>query len=198
MSAAGRGTERQERDLYKTPKKAFDPLVPYIKALGCKVWEPACGDRRLINWMKEAGIDAAGVDIADNPEFDYLIDPYRRDCTVTNPPFMFAFEFCKKAVAQSDHVFFLLRLNFLSSMERRDWYRVNEPGALFVLPFRPSFVIGVACRDKECGEKWTVSVEDAKPKLCRKCGGGVKITSTDCCEYSWFYFGKAYKGIIHL
>ena len=137
MSATFRGSVRRDRDLYATPKHAFEPLIPYIDRLDCEVWEPACGDRRLINWMIDSAIMVEGSDISEGK--DFLSDHTQRSCIVTNPPFSLAFQFCKHAVGLSDHVFLLLRLNFLASRKRRDWFMNNEPSALFILTKRPSF-----------------------------------------------------------
>lgn len=138
MSATNRGAIRNERDLYSTPEAAFKPLLPAIIKLGCEtVWEPACGDRRLIKWMCECRILAGGEDISTGHNF--LEDYTEREAIVTNPPFSLAMEFCQHAVQLSPNVFMLLRLNFLASRKRRAWFLDNEPSALFVLSDRPSF-----------------------------------------------------------
>lgn len=145
MSSTNRGSTRIESDHYPTPKTAFTPLIPWIKRLDVPVWEPACGDGRLIRWMQEAGIEADGRDIVADAEFNprnFLEDDDCLPCIVTNPPFSLAFEFCQHAVSHSRHVFLLLRLNFLASKKRAEWFRDNEPSALFVLTKRPSFTEG--------------------------------------------------------
>lgn len=149
MSATNRGAKRAERDLYPTPRDAFLPLIPYIKELDCSVWEPACGDGRLIEMMQAAGIRADGTDIAKGD--DFLKDDSRENCIVTNPPFSLAFEFCKHAVKKSNRVFLLLRLNFLGSGKRAAWFKEHEPAALFVLSKRPSFTGG---RTDSCEYAW--------------------------------------------
>lgn len=141
MSATNRGAVRNERDFYATPESAFKPIIPFIGL--CKphhVWEPACGDRRLIRWLAESELRGFvdGDDLTNG--YDFLKDMDRRyNCIVTNPPFSLAFEFCQHAVAVADHVFLLLRLNFLASAKRKPWFAENEPDALFILSKRPSF-----------------------------------------------------------
>ena len=139
MSAANRGSKRSERDFYPTPLTAFRPLVPFILDLRLKVWEPACGDRRLINCLNEnqSEHEADGDDILGGCNF--LDDFTKRDFIVTNPPFSLALEFCDHAIKHSAHVCMLLRLNFLGSKKRKKWWIANEPDALFVLSQRPSF-----------------------------------------------------------
>ena len=139
MSATNRGSERIAQDNYPTPLTAFEPLIPFLPADG-PVWEPACGDGRLISAMRQYGIDADGNDIVNG--YDFLKDGTRRFSIVTNPPFSLAFEFAQWAVGHAVHVFLLLRLNFLASGKRREWFSTHEPNALFVLCKRPSFVNG--------------------------------------------------------
>lgn len=136
MSATNRGAVRRESDFYATPLSAFTPLLPYLDELK-NHWEPAWGDGRLVKEMKRVGIEAFGADA--NCGVDFLKDEERRQCIITNPPYSLAFEFCQHAVAHANEVFMLLRLNFLASKKRREWFKVNEPSALFVLSERPCF-----------------------------------------------------------
>lgn len=165
MSSTNRGAIRNEHDFYATPETAFEPMLEPIYNLRLDVWEPACGDGRLVCWMNRIGIKADGSDINAkiNPT-NFLNDDTDHDCIVTNPPFSLAFEFCQHAVKHAPHVFMLLRLNFLASRKRKEWFLAHEPSALFVLSKRPDFT----------GQ------------------GG------DSCDYAWFYWGDAYKGIFHL
>lgn len=137
MSATFRGAKRIAADFYKTPKAAFEPLLDALWECRCAFWEPACGDGRLIRWMLDFKIEAYGNDLDEG--YDFLKDDSRRSGIVTNPPFSLAFEFCQHAVSNANHVFLLLRLSFLASQKRRDWFRIHEPSALFVLSERPSF-----------------------------------------------------------
>ncbi len=140
MSSTNRGAQRIESDFYPTPLSAFTPLLPFLPA-HCKYWEPACGDGRLIKAMKLAGLDADGSDIVIDG-MSFLQDETDREVIITNPPFSLALEFCDHALDRANEVYMLLRLNFLGSQSRHDWWKKNEPGALFVLSKRPSFVNG--------------------------------------------------------
>jgi hypothetical protein len=126
--------------LYPTPLESFIPLLEYIPR-GAPVWEPAAGDFRLVKAMREHGLEADGADLVPDG-YDFLKDDRRHFCIVTNPPFSLAFEFCQHAVSHSDHIFLLLRLNFLGSQKRERWFSQHEPDALFILSKRPSFVNG--------------------------------------------------------
>lgn len=141
MSATNRGTKRREADYYATPEAAFRPLLPYLHRTcerdDLEVWEPACGDGRLLEWMNEYGIESDGSDLSKS--YDFLKDGKARGVIVTNPPFSLALEFCDHAIAHSPNVFMLLRLNFLASEKRHEWWKLHKPSALFVLSKRPSF-----------------------------------------------------------
>ncbi len=114
------------QDHYPTPLSAFEPLIPYLPK-GGQIWEPACGDRRLISAMRQAGLQADGNDIVHG--YDYLQDTTEQFCVVTNPPYSLAFEFAQHAVNHAEHVFLLLRLNFLESNARAAWFQAHEPSA---------------------------------------------------------------------
>lgn len=137
MSATHRGSKRRAADFYATPEAAFRPLLPYLQTMPGPIWEPASGDARLIGWMRDAGIPAGGADL--NMGYDFLQDDGHNGTVLTNPPFSLALEFCDHAIKHSGNVFMLLRLNFLASRKRREWWRSNKPSALFILSERPSF-----------------------------------------------------------
>ena len=191
--ATNKGADRQGRDFYPTPRKAFAPLIPYLPKTGL-IWEPAWGDGRLVQWMRAAGREAAGDDLARG--YDFLLDEQKRDCIVTNPPFSLGLQFSQHAVALAAEVFLLLPLSALGGQYRRAWYQAHEPSALFPLAERPAFAMGCRCA---CGHKWMLALESARPKACPSCGaGGVKVSTTDAMEYAWFYWGPRHRGIIHL
>lgn len=202
-----RGATRIEQDFYPTPLTAFNPLMPYIKQLpqirykdafngDPIVFEPACGDGRLISAMNAEGIPAYGDDL-DNG-YDFLVDETPREIIVTNPPFSLAQEFIERATTNSGDVFMLLRLNFLGSQERHDWWKEHCPDALFVLSKRPNFVISVKCKCGASNQTYQMEDKDLIPSKCPACNEKVKRGSSDSTEYAWYYFGLNYKGIYFL
>jgi hypothetical protein len=200
MSATGRGSEREARDFYPTPESAFAPLLPHLPRF-VKIWEPACGDGRLIKMMMSArDVIAMGNDLAHG--YDFLRDETARECIVTNPPFSCAFDFCRRAVELSPRVFMLLPLPFLASATRRPWFRANEPAALYVLSERPSFVVGCKCLRNDCRHRWTLPAGSPAPKRCAACAHDeITITRTDATDYAWFHWdrtGASPRGIFHL
>lgn len=199
MSATNRGAERVESDLYPTPLAAFRPLLPLIKQLGVPVWEPACGDGRLITYMRdEGGMQAFGDDLRNG--YDFLKSEAHHDCIVTNPPFSIALDFCRHALAHANNVFMLLRLGFLASEDRRPFWQAHPPRALFILCKRPGFIMSCKCPLKECKHAWTLPIESVRPRQCVKCGfHQVKISTSDSADYAWVHWGsRITPGIHHL
>lgn len=187
---------REPRDFYATPAAAFLPLLELLPK-GPIFWDPACGDRRLIEWLRESGREAFGNDLTQG--VDFLQDRSRREFLITNPPFSLAFEFCLQALTVAPEVCLLLRLNFLASQGRSAWWRVNEPNALFVLSNRPNFVMSCSCKAPGCGHKWTLPINSDRPRACPQCAAAKPAVSTsDNCDYAWFYWGWRFKGIRHL
>ena len=139
MSSTNRGTKRNAADFYSTPAGAFAPLMPILPR-NVSYWEPACGDCRLFAWLTDEGFAAGGTDLAIGG--DFLADKTTREFIITNPPFALAQEFVSHALRHSYETMMLLRLNFLGSQKRRDWWQLNEPSALFVLSSRPDFTDG--------------------------------------------------------
>jgi hypothetical protein len=56
-----------------------------------------------------------------------------------NPPFSLAMQFIERAMLLAETVVFLLRLNFLGSVERHPFWREHLP-SLYMLPNRPQFM----------------------------------------------------------
>lgn len=215
MSATNRGAVREERDFYATPEAAFRPLLPHLPK-NKTIWEPACGDQRLIIWMQQEGLTANGSDLSRGT--DFLADQTRRQCILTNPPFSLAQQFCDHALNNSSEVWMLLRLNFLASAERKQWWKEHEPAALFVLSSRPSFVLSCGCKalltvvepgpmfgkKVPCGHKWSLPAEGERPSSCPKCNNAsrklLSVSTTDACDYAWFYWDREprHQGVYHL
>ena len=91
------GYARVERDLYPTPHWVVDALAEHVDLTGLTVWEPACGDGRMAEALRQAGCAHVHTsDIVDHGNgqdevLDFLSvqEPKisRFDLIVTNPPF---------------------------------------------------------------------------------------------------------------
>lgn len=220
MSATGRGTNRDEKDFYATPRPAFAPLLDVLptEVLFC---EPCAGDGRMLKWLRDSGRKAIGYDLFpqkgstidrtyyDEDPRDYLKDTSQQEFVITNPPFSVAFEMCKHARQHALEFMFLLRLSFLESDDRGEWFEQNEPNGLWVLKKRPSFVMSITCKTPIvrqvghalCKHNWLLPIEAARPKTCVKCGGTtLAISTSDSSGYAWYYWGPRpeLSGIHHI
>jgi hypothetical protein len=80
--------ERIPRDLYPTPAKAVQPLIPYLRAAGVRSFaEPCCGNGDLVQHLEGYGLTCAyRGDIATGQDA-LASDHYGDiDVVITNPP----------------------------------------------------------------------------------------------------------------
>jgi hypothetical protein len=91
------GYARVERDLYPTPPWVIAALAEHVDLHGLTVWEPACGDGRMVEALRAAGCASVyASDIADHGTADEVLDFLSAqmpklerppDAMITNPPF---------------------------------------------------------------------------------------------------------------
>ncbi len=219
MSSTGRSDVRDPDDHYRTPKWCIDSILPHLPS-GGRVLDPGCGSGAILDAIMRTPPfvheDLFGIELHEGraEEARALFAPARKsniltgdfltspgygsyDLIVGNPPFCIAMEFVERALALTrpyrGTVAFLLRLNWLASMERSDFHKKN-PCDLFILPRRPSFCASLKCagmggKDKGCGWHVVQRLEAPRARECPTCGGKVKITTSDSTEYGWFCWG---------
>lgn len=122
---------RERDDFYPTPPAATLALLGVEKFEG-GIWEPACGDGAISRVLKDAGYFVHSTDLIDRgfgvPNVDFLLDYTNyADNIVTNPPFKFAEEFTRHALARSRRkVAMLCRLGWLEGQARKQLFQ-NSP-----------------------------------------------------------------------
>ena len=152
MSSTNRGSLRSTDDFYETPHWTTELLMRNLDINEVKyspILEPSCGKGKIIDVLTQYYQDITGVDI--NPEFNPDIVsnflswiPDRQYKTIiTNPPFTYAQEFIEKSIEINPYGrnIFLLRLNFLESKKRYDFWKSNMPSQILVLSERPKFYL---------------------------------------------------------
>jgi hypothetical protein len=97
MGKHEQGYARVERDLYPTPPWVVAALAEHVDLRGLTVWEPACGDGRMVAALQAAGcVCVHSSDIVERGNgqdevLDFLSarEPgiARYDGMITNPPF---------------------------------------------------------------------------------------------------------------
>jgi hypothetical protein len=150
------GYERRANDAYFTEPWITRLLTQYVQFAAARaagrIWEPACGDGRMVRPLEAAGYRVFASDIADHgflkpfEAFDFLAYSGMPDdirAIVTNPPFDRAREFAAKAVHLMEQVG-----GQVAMLQRHDWDAAQSNRPLFlhrcydckiVLPRRPKW-----------------------------------------------------------
>lgn len=130
------GEEREENDFYATHPKAIIPLMEFLKYEngGKNIYEPGCGKGHLSEMMKlyghnvtctdliDRGYGVSGVDFLQPNDYDK-----QYDAIVMNPPYKHALEFIKKSITLAPIVCAFLRIAFLESRRRSEFFKTNPP-----------------------------------------------------------------------
>lgn len=181
MSSTKRGKNREKKDNYPTPSWVVDRFLDRVDLPAGEWLEPGAGDGAIIRAVNARRTDVrwTAIDIRDECRealmscvgqegsiiLSNFLDPSslpqgkRFSVGFGNPPFILAQEFIERAREVCDVVALLLRLNFLGSERRRDWFAKNMPDS-YVLPNRPPFETSAGTEERS-------------------------KRSTDSCEYAW-------------
>jgi len=135
--------ERQIRDYYATDPNALRKFIEAFKAdgnsLAPKVWECASGEGNLSKVLQEEAHDVFESDIYDygnNKVGDFLkTELYWDGDILTNPPYKKAKDFVQHAlttVTDGRQVIMLLRIQFLESKGRHEWFKNSPPKFVYV------------------------------------------------------------------
>lgn len=129
--------ERRENDVYETPEWAVQALLDLIPINPLWTYMEPC--RASGRFYRHMPLGSAWGEIREGVDYLKTKYPNRVDCIITNPPYLLAQAFVTKALEESDVVIMLLRLGFLESQTRNEWWQKNKPTSLLVLSQRPSF-----------------------------------------------------------
>jgi len=148
MSSSNRGTIRQVNDHYDTPAYTIRSLLNNHK-IKYPALEPCAGNLAIANTLKsdEVYTNDINPDCPAAMNVDYLqfsAHWYNQYQTViTNPPFNIALDIIRKGlydVVKGGEVIMLLRLNFLGSQKRHEFWQEYPPKIIYVLSKRPKFI----------------------------------------------------------
>ena len=148
-----------KNEFYPTPAKVVDALLETVSFRPSDVFlEPCRGEGAIYNRIPLPGNQKCWAELSEG--VDYLKTPFNNiDVIITNPPFSLATDFLEKAkseLSEDGTMIFLLRLNFLGSKKRVEfWEAFGTPPHIKVITPRPSF---------------------AK----------INNSTSDTCEYGWF------------
>jgi len=137
MSSTNRGSKRLDKDEYQTPVWAVKKINREVAwRPGLTFLEPCIGEGNIYKNVPVANRCFSDIRV----ECDYFdLEYINIDIIITNPPFTHALEFLKKSLSEAPTVIYLLRLNFLGSQKRHNFWLLNPLTHLFVLSKRPSF-----------------------------------------------------------
>lgn len=168
--------EREKNDYYATEPKATECLLE-LEKFSPKVWECACGEGHIANVLKAHGYDVLSTDLIDRGYGgieDFLTSARQFDGDIiTNPPYKYALEFCRKSldsVTDGHKVAMFLRLQFLESKRRKAFFTAYPPRTVYVSASRLHCAIN----------------------------GDFKDMSGNAVAYAWFVWVKGYKGTTEL
>jgi len=155
VSRAAAVEDRIALDAYYTPDDVAALCVSTLDVRDADVWEPSIGGGAFARAIVAAGAGLLrGSDI--NPDAPGLLLSSNRYRTVGsfleiiqfphwiigNPPYSHAEAHVRHALTLAPRCAFLLRLAFLESMKRVDFWRDHQPSEVYVLAKRPSFTGG--------------------------------------------------------
>lgn len=158
MSATNRGSKRVESDFYATPIPTIKKLIDNHSFQDGFVLEPCAGNGNIIKTImnKYWAWGCTSVEIREeerNKLMEYSDRVYIEDflnwkpdkeysTIITNPPFSIAqeiVEHCFEIASPDTEIIMLLRLAFLESKKRYDFWQEHPVNKLYVLSERPSF-----------------------------------------------------------
>ena len=131
------GQRLNKTDFYATPPWCYENL-DIDWNLFSSAHEPCRGDGRIQFFLEsDLSIPTTYSEIMEDKDFFEWSDG--TDLILTNPPFSIAREFIDHSLEHCNTCIMLLRINYLGSISRHEWWKQNQPTALHVLSKRPSF-----------------------------------------------------------
>jgi len=160
LSATNRGSKRIESDFYPTPLITIDSFLDNYRLKDGTILEPCAGNGNLIGAIRGRGytdeivaneiresehdnLASAGANYIYHEDFlNVEIPSHDVRTIITNPPFNLAKEFIlrSKELYPNAEVIMLLRLAFLESKSRLDFWKDNNVDELYILSQRPKFI----------------------------------------------------------
>lgn len=175
---------RRKNDAYYTPSWCVDRLLETgLVWLGGDVLEPCAGDGAIVRAAKQyeetcRPVQWTTMDIDPSVDVDihgdFLKADFKKnfDLVITNPPFSLADAFAKKCLDVAGQVIFLLRLSWLASQKRHEFFAAYGCPDVYVLPNRPSFTCnGKTDRFEYAWFHWHLGTDELRP-------GAIRILDT--------------------
>ena len=132
-------TGRRASDFYPTPPEVTVALLKFLRLpTQTHIWEPACGDGRMVKAMEAMGYTVTGTDIRTG--YDFLSEPPMLcDWIITNPPFRLAADFIRRCAEHGKPFALLLKTQFWNAAKRYKLFWEITPTRILPLTWRPDF-----------------------------------------------------------
>lgn len=140
--------DRSKTDFYPTPKEVTIALIEYLNIPKSNtIREPACGDGRMAEVMKDMGYNVISSDLNNMgygvTGIDYLkADLVECDWIITNPPFKISVGFIEKCIEHGKPFALLLKSQYWHSKGRIQIFNDHKPKVILPLTWRPDFLFG--------------------------------------------------------
>lgn len=143
QSISGRKVSASENnaDFYQTPEFAITGLLEKENFKGSVfqplIWEPCCGNGAISNVLKSQGYNVLSTDLRKTDYTSGGIDVLKRpgfivEHVITNPPYHIAQQIIESCLEiATGKVCMLLKLSFLESVGRQDFYKKHPPVRLY-------------------------------------------------------------------
>lgn len=165
--------KREKNDFYAIDPKAVEGLVK-VESFNNKILEPCCGAGHISEVLKSHGYIVTSEELFDRGYGNTGLDFLKREIEwggdiVTNPPYKNCLDFIKHSleiIRLGRKVAMLLRIQFLESKNRREFFEESPPIRIHVFSERI---------------------------LCSK-NGEFKPSESKAVCYAWFVWEKGFKG----
>ena len=139
INGGNSSTGRRQSDFYPTPPEVTVALMDFLKIPQTKIiWEPACGDGRMVDALKSMGYQVIGTDIRYGD--DFLTTPLIScDWIITNPPFYLAENFIERCIEHRKPFALLLKSQYWNAARRKRLFDEARPDWILPLTWRPDF-----------------------------------------------------------
>ncbi len=183
--------EREEHDYYATEPKAIELLLEQ-EDFNKNIWECAVGEWHLADVLVDRGYNVIGSDIIKRGNHNTKIIDFLNTNVkfngdiITNPPYSYAKEFIEKSleiIPEGNKVAMFLKITFLESEGRKQFFKENPPIRIYVASGRLL-----------CGINGDFNAKDKDGNVILNKDGTPKRMSSAAC-YAWFVWEKGYKGL---
>jgi len=126
-------TDREENDFYATDPKAIKDLAKFVN-IYWKVWENACWTGNLSKELIElpSVSEVIATDLINRWHWTWWIDFLKEDFDnvdadwiITNPPYKHWKEWIEKSLKLAPNVAMMMKLAFLESSSRYEWFKTS-------------------------------------------------------------------------